>query len=108
MPRRYVGGVRPAPLRKDCGEASLVAVAVTGEARLPLGECGLCEGVEGKERAFAEAGESLEDCASAMVGSGISLLDIFLNAETCVSGSITVRSSSLVDLLDIEYCLRSG
>lgn len=85
-------------MRKDDGEASLVEMAVTGERRLPLGECGLCEGVEGRERDFVEAGESFDECASAIVAPGLSLLDIFFSVEVPVADSIMVRSSSVVEV----------
>jgi len=89
---------------KDCGEASLVEVAVTGESRLSLGDCGLCEGVEGRERVVA-AGDSSEESVSDMVATQLSLLDVFLNVEVRTAESIRVRSSSVGGLLDIEYCL---
>ena len=76
MPGRYAGGVRLTPMRRDCGEGSRVDVEVIGDRRLAVGECGLCEGVEGRERDFVEEGENFEDCASAMVTSDLSLLEL--------------------------------
>jgi len=81
-----------------------VEIAVTGERRLSLGDCCLCEGVEGRERVVA-AGDSSEESVSVMSAAGISLLDIFLNIEVPVVEPIRVRSSSVGGRLDIEYCL---
>jgi len=92
-------------MRTDCGEASLVEAAVMGETRPPLGERGLCEGVEGRDRDFVEAGDNFEDCASAMDASGLCLLDMLSNTGGSIADSIPDRSSLVVEVLDIEYCL---
>ena len=92
-------------MRVDWGEAPLVDAAVPGKRRPPLGECGLCEGVEGRDRDLVEVGESFEDCASAMFVPGLSLLDIFFNLEVSIAVSIKVRSSSVAEVMGIENCL---
>lgn len=60
MPRLYAGGVRLAPICSVCGEPSAVNLDAIGDVCPRGGECGLCDGVEGTERALTEVGEILE------------------------------------------------
>lgn len=81
MPLRYAGGVRLAPTRRLCGDPSAVVLDSIGDARLEGGDCGLCDGVEGTERAFMEVGEIFEAELFAMRTLGASFFDIFLEWE---------------------------
>lgn len=81
MPLRYAGGVRLAPIRRLCGDPSAVVLDSIGDARLEGGDCGLCDGVEGTERAFMEVGEIFEAELFAMRTLGASFFDIFLEWE---------------------------
>lgn len=103
-----MGGVRPIPPCKDCGEPSLVGLEETGEALLTGGDCGRCDGVEGRERDFVEFGESFGICDSSMLVVGLSLLDMvsFVFRSGCIA--IRAPSFSTGQLLDIRnFCADS-
>lgn len=64
-------------MRDACGDPSAVVLESTGDAWAGGGDCGLCDGVEGTERAFTEVGEILEAEWLATRAVGPSVFDIF-------------------------------
>lgn len=75
---------------------------MTGDARRAGGDCGLCDGVDGRERAFVELGESFEACESAILVFGSSILDMVSMAFPDITVVMRAPAFSFCVLLDIR------